>query len=171
MIHDLTAKFYGYYRKGKLNMGLGFFPTSHQFVRHVVEGRQVGPTPDGRQAGQALADSIAAVNGKAVQGPTSMLRSAARYAQDEVYGIPVLNLSIAQKFDPAVLRSLIEGYFELDGTQIQITCTTRETLLAAKENPDAHQDLIVRIGGYSEYFCRLDPALQDAVIARTLFES
>ena len=100
-----------------------------------------------------------------------MLRSAACYTQDEVYGIPVLNLGINQKFDPKVLRSLIESYFEMDGTQIQITCTTRERLLEAKQNPGMHRDLIVRIGGYSEYFCRLEPALQDAVIARTMFES
>lgn len=171
LIHDLTSRFYAHYRQGKLTLGQGFLPTSHQFIRHVAEGKLVGPTPDGRATGQALADSIAAVNGKAVQGPTSMLLSAACYAQDEIYGIPVLNLSITQKFDPAVLRALIEGYFVKNGTQIQITCTNRETLLDAKKNPDAHRDLIVRIGGYSDYFCRLDPALQDAVIARTLFEN
>ena len=171
LIHDLTSRFYAYYRQGKMTLGLGFFPTSHQFVRHVSDGRKVGATPDGRNSGQPLSDSIAAVNGKAVQGPTAMLRSAACYTQDEVYGIPVLNLGINQKFDPKVLRSLIESYFEMDGTQIQITCTTRERLLEAKQNPGMHRDLIVRIGGYSEYFCRLEPALQDAVIARTMFES
>ena len=171
LIHDLTSRFYSHYRQGKLTLGLGYFPTSHQFVRHVSDGRKVGPTPDGRNAGQPMSDSIAAVNGKAMQGPTEMLRCAACYAQDEVYGIPVLNLSINQKFDPQVLRSLIESYFEMDGTQMQITCTTRERLLEAKCNPEQHRDLVVRIGGYSEYFCRLEPALQDAVIARTMFES
>lgn len=170
LLHDLTSRFYSYYRQGTLTLGLGFFPTSHQFVRHVTDGRKVGATPDGRAAGQPLSDSIAAVNGKAMEGPTEMLRCAACYAQNEVYGIPVLNLSITQRFDRQILRSLIEGYFQMDGTQIQITCTTKERLLEAKCNPDQHRDLVVRIGGYSEYFCRLDPALQDAVIARTMFD-
>ena len=84
-----------------------------------------------------------------------------------VAGTP--GLSITKAFDPAVLRALIETYFELGGTQIQITCTTRETLLDAQANPDAHRDLVVRVGGYSYHFCRLTRELQDAVIARTVF--
>ena len=170
LIHDLTHRFYTHYRHAKLDIGKGFLPTSHQFVRHIPEGQSVGPTPDGRRAHTPVADSIAALNGKAAKGPTAMLRSAAAYDQSMIYSIPVLNMSITQKFSPMVLRSLIEGYFEMGGTQIQITCTTPDKLLAAKANPDAHRDLIVRVGGYSEYFYRLSDELQDAVIARTLFE-
>jgi formate C-acetyltransferase len=43
----------------------------------------------------------------------------------------------------------------------------RDELLAAQREPEKHSDLIVRIGGYSEYFVRLDRKLQDSVIART----
>ena len=100
-----------------------------------------------------------------------MLHSASHYAQENIYGMPVLNISISPKFDPQALRSLIEGYFDMDGTQIQITCTSVETLLDAQKNPDAHRDLIVRIGGYSDYFNKLPRNLQDAVIARTMFEA
>ena len=170
LINDLTKRFYTHYRHAKLDVGDGFLPTSHQFVRHIDEGFAVGNTPDGRKKGEPVADSIAAVNGKAVKGPTMMLKSAASFDQSMVYSIPVLNLSITKKFDTSVLRSLIEGYFEMGGTQIQITCTNRETLLDAKKNPDAHRDLIVRVGGYSHYFTALSNELQDAVIARTMFE-
>ena len=100
-----------------------------------------------------------------------MLKSAVSFDQSMIYSIPVLNLSITKKFEPDVLRSLIEGYFEMGGTQIQITCVNSETLLEAKKNPDAYRDLIVRVGGYSEYFHRLTPELQDAVIERTMFDS
>ena len=170
LIHDLTHRFYAHYRRMKPDYGMGFLPTSHQFVRHIPEGKAVGPTPDGRRAYTPVTDSIAAVNGKAAKGPTMMLSSAAAYDQTMVYSIPVLNLSITRKFSPQVLRSLIEGYFEMGGTQIQITCTTPAKLLAAKANPEKHRDLIVRVGGYSEYFYRLSDELQDAVIERTLFE-
>lgn len=170
LLHHLTEWFYAHYRTAKLDLGDGFLPTSHQFQRHVGEGTLVGHTPDGRKGGTPVADSIAAVNGKAVKGPTLMLKSAASYEQSQIYGIPVLNLSVTRKFEPAILRSLIEGYFEMGGTQVQITCVDRETLLAAKENPDDYRDLIVRVGGFSEYFHRISPELQDAVIARTMFE-
>ena len=169
LINDLTKSFYSYYRRGKLDLGLGFFPTSSQFQRHICEGKTVGATPDGRKSGQAVADSIAAMNGKALKGPTVMLTDAASFAQDEIYSTPVLNLSIARKFDKSVLRALIEGYFDMGGTQIQITCADKDTLLDAKKNPDAHRDLIVRIGGYSDFFCNISSDLQDAVIARTAF--
>ena len=98
-----------------------------------------------------------------------MLKSASCFEQSQIYSIPVLNLSITRKFRPEILRSLIEGYFKMGGTQLQITCVNRDTLLEAKKNPDAYKDLIVRVGGYSEYFCSLSPELQDAVIARTMF--
>ena len=100
-----------------------------------------------------------------------MLNSASAWAQEDVYAIPVLNLSINKKFDPAVLRALIEGYFRMGGTQIQITCLTSETLQDAKLHPEKHGDLIVRVGGYSEFFKNLTPELQNAVLERTMFES
>lgn len=167
----LTSRFYAHYKTGKLDLGLGFLPTSHQFTRHICEGDTTPPTPDGRDMGTPVSDSIAAVNGKAVFGPTAMLNSASAWAQEDVYAIPVLNLSINKKFDPAVLRALIEGYFRMGGTQIQITCLTSETLQDAKLHPEKHGDLIVRVGGYSEFFKNLTPELQNAVLERTMFES
>ncbi len=170
LIHDFTSRFYAHYLTGKLDLGIGFFPTAHQFERHIGLGRGVGPTPDGRHRDMPEADSLAAVNGKATHGPTAMLTSAACYEQKDIYGMAVTNLSITRKHTPEIIRALVEGYFALGGTQLQITVTDRETLLAAKKDPDSHRDLIVRVGGYSEYFHKLSGALQDAVIARTLFE-
>ena len=38
---------------------------------------------------------------------------------------------------------------------------------AARANPDAYRDLVVRIGGYTDYFTRLSPEMQDEVMRRT----
>ncbi len=170
LMQNFTDGFYAYYEKGKLDVGGLIIPTSHQFWRHISEGALVGNTPDGRTAHTPVADSIAAANGKALEGPTAMLRSAASFVQDRIYGIPVLNLSITRKYDPLHLRALVEGYFALGGTQMQITAVERETLLSAQKDPEAHRDLVVRVGGYSDFFHRLSKELQDAVVARTLFE-
>lgn len=170
LVRDFTTRFYEHYLSGKLDLGIGFFPTVHQFTRHIGEGRVVGPTPDGRHGGEPEADSLAAVNGKAVKGPTVMLADAACYEQKDAYGMAVTNISITRKYTPEVLSALVKGYFALGGTQLQITAVDRETLLDAKKNPDNHRDLIVRVGGYSDYFRNLGGSLQDAVIARTLFE-
>lgn len=170
LVKDLTTRFYEHYLTGKLDLGIGFFPTAHQFSRHVAFGSVVGPTPDGRHAGTPEADSLAPVNGKAVKGPTLMLVGASCYEQKDVYGMAVTNLSITRKYRPEVLRALVEGYFDMGGTQLQITVVDKDTLQDARQNPDNHRDLIVRVGGYSEYFCKLSDSLKDAVIARTLFD-
>lgn len=171
LVKDLTTRFYSHYLTGQLDLGLGFFPTAHQFNRHIRAGAMVGATPDGRHTHQPVADSLAAVNGKAVKGPTVMLKSAACYEQKDIYGMAVTNLSITRKYRPEVLRALVEGYFKMGGTQLQITAIDRETLQKARKDPDNYRDLIVRVGGYSEYFYRLSDELKDAVIARTLFDA
>ena len=43
----------------------------------------------------------------------------------------------------------------------------RQEMLDAKENPDDHSELVVRVAGYSAYFVRLSDAIQDEVINRT----
>ena len=50
---------------------------------------------------------------------------------------------------------------------MQYNVVSRETLEAAKADPESHRDLIVRVAGYSDYFCDLSDALKDEIIART----
>ena len=171
LVKDFTTRFYAHYHTGNLDLGLGFFPTAHQFKRHIYGGSIVGATPDGRRAGTPVADSLAPVNGKAVKGPTAMLTSAACYEQKDIFGMAVTNLSISQKYQPSILRALVMSYFDMGGTQLQITAADREKLLNARKDPDSYRDLIVRVGGYSDYFRNLTDELKDAVIARTLFEA
>jgi pyruvate-formate lyase len=81
-----------------------------------------------------------------------------------------------QKFTPQILAdetglralvSLIRTYFGLGGHHVQFNVVDGATLRAAQRNPDAYRDLIVRVAGYSDYFCDLGTALQDEIIART----
>ena len=65
------------------------------------------------------------------------------------------------------MESLIRSFFARGGMQVQLTVVSSAEMREAQKNPDAHGDLIVRIGGYSEYFTRLSPVLQESVIART----
>jgi formate C-acetyltransferase len=81
-----------------------------------------------------------------------------------------------QKFTPQALRDeagldklvqLIRTYFRLDGHHIQFNVVDASTLRAAQEHPEQYRDLIVRVAGYSDYFCDLSRELQDEIIART----
>ena len=85
-------------------------------------------------------------------------------------GTPVLNIRLNATQMNKALKPLALGYFENGGMQIQITCVNREELCRAKEHPEEYPNLIVRIGGYSEYFSRLSPKLQQTVIERMEYE-
>jgi formate C-acetyltransferase len=141
---------------------------------HVYFGSVIGALPDGRKAGTPLSEGISPVQGADRNGPTAVLRSAAKMDHLRTGGT-LLN----QKFSPQVLDSdtdltklvhLIRAYFRLDGHHIQFNVVDAETLRAAKANPEDHRDLIVRVAGYSDYFCDLSDALQDEIIARTEHE-
>ena len=142
---------------------------------HVYFGSVTGALPDGRKATLPLSEGISPVQGADRHGPTAVLRSVARMDHVRTGGT-LLN----QKFTPQLLKDddgldkmvqLVRAYFKLDGHHIQFNVVDAETLKAAKQNPEQHRDLIVRVAGYSDYFCDLSEALQDEIIARTEHQS
>lgn len=149
-------------------MGEGFLPASIQFMSQIKAGKAVGATPDGRESKQPLCDSLAAIFGKDVEGPTALLKSVTSLDLKRALGIPVLNFNINPEFNNSVLKALILGYMKLGGIQMQITCTSVKTLQEAYDNPDLHKNLVVRVGGYSEYFCNLSDDLKKMIINRTI---
>ncbi|MGN0292984.1 MAG: pyruvate formate lyase family protein [Lachnospiraceae bacterium] len=166
-----SRMFYSNFTDVKCVRGNGaWLPSSHQFNRYGKEGLKVGPTPDGRRAKEALCDSVAPIGGKAVKGPTAALLSALNLNQNMITGIPVYNLTLHKKYPKPILSGLIKGYFQAGGVQIQITMVSKEELEDALVHPEKHEDLVVRVGGYSEYFNRLTPELKQAVYKRTIFE-
>jgi formate C-acetyltransferase len=138
---------------------------------HVYFGSVTGATPDGRKAGMPLSEGISPVQGADRRGPTAVVKSAAKMDHARTGGT-LLN----QKFTPQLLQDeegltrlthLIRTYFKLDGHHIQFNVVDAATLRAAQANPEQYRDLIVRVAGYSDYFCDLSKTLQDEIIART----
>ncbi len=143
-----------------------YFPVSNQFTTYADAGRGVRATPDGRADGDPLCDSCGAVHGRDTNGPTALLKSVSALRLDLVIGTPITNIRISKRNLPTLLKPLVEGFFSLGGMQLQVTCASREELLDAVEHPENHENLIVRIGGFSEYFNRLTPVLKQTVIDR-----
>ncbi len=142
------------------------------FVTYGWFGATVGATPDGRHAGAPVADSAGPVQGRDRNGPTAMLRSVASLDQLAAPGTLVVNIRLARSLfgtpeGRARIRALIEGYFDLGGMQLQITVVDREVLEDALRHPERYSDLIIRIGGYSEYWANLTDDLRQAVLERT----
>jgi len=68
------------------------------------------------------------------------------------------------------LKALILTYLRRGGFEVQVNVVDGDTLRAAREQPELYRDLIVRIGGYADYFTRLSPEMQEELILRTEFE-
>ncbi|HOJ40474.1 MAG TPA: pyruvate formate lyase family protein, partial [bacterium] len=149
-----------------------FLPGCLMFVTYVGAGENVPATPDGRLKDQPIADSIGPYFGREKKGPTAMLKSVAKLNQKMAAGTLVLNIRLAASFFSTAtgrqaVKNLIRTYFSLGGMQVQVTVVDQAILKEAMKNPEKYQDLIVRVGGYSEYFTRLDRALQETIAART----
>jgi pyruvate-formate lyase len=138
---------------------------------HVYFGKKVGATPDGRRAHTPLSEGISPVQGADRQGPTGVIKSAAKLDHVRTGGT-LLN----QKFLPSLLATeegldklahLVRSYFRLDGHHIQFNVVDADTLRAAQQSPEQYRDLIVRVAGYSDYFVDLGPELQEEIIRRT----
>jgi pyruvate formate-lyase/glycerol dehydratase family glycyl radical enzyme len=138
---------------------------------HVYFGQVTGATPDGRRAWQPLSDGISPVQGASRNGPTAVIRSLGK-VDHSLTGGTLLNMKFTPKLlegDTGIerLAQLIRTYFQLGGHHVQFNVITAATLREAQEHPEQHKDLIVRVAGYSDFFCDLTRALQDEIIART----
>lgn len=171
ILRDVFDLFYDLIN-GRPNTKGGFYRVNYLSTTcHVYFGSVTGATPDGRRAWEPLSDGISPAQGADRLGPTAVIRSAARLDHARTGGT-LLN----QKFTPQVvegeegldhLARLVRTYFRMDGHHIQFNVVTAETLREAQRHPEQHRDLIVRVAGYSDYFCDLTPALQNEIIART----
>ena len=138
---------------------------------HIYFGTVVGAMPDGRKAGLPVSEGISPVQGADRHGPTAVIRSAAKMDHVKTGGT-LLNMKLA----PGLVAGedgldkwagLVRSYFRMDGHHVQFNIVTADTLLEAQANPEGHRDLIVRVAGYSDYFCDLPTDLQNEIIART----
>lgn len=161
-----TLKEYRNYWGGPYRLGL------YTVEDHAIMGMYTGATADGRKRGESLSNSSGASQGKDTHGPTALINSVTNFPMEEAGNGMVLDV----KFTPSLLeeetgkralRSLIETYFHKGGMEMQISIVSVETLRAAQEHPENYTDLIVRVSGFSAYFCSLRKATQDEIIKRT----
>ena len=140
---------------------------------NVGQGRGTLATPDGRHAGEPLAEGCSPSHAMDVHGPTAVFKSVSKLPTADITGGVLLN----QKVTPTLLSreenktkliALIRAFFNaLHGYHVQYNVVSRETLLDAQVHPEDHRDLIVRVAGYSAFFNVLSRQTQDDIIART----
>ncbi|MFO7687761.1 MAG: glycyl radical protein [Desulfobacterales bacterium] len=157
-----------------VNLDLRLVP----FTSHVPFGKVISATPNGRKAYTPLADGSSASHGADINGPTAILLSnfASKNYDYRERAARLLNIKLTPhcvEGDEGTekLVSFIKTFCDLKLWHVQFNIINHHTLLAAQKEPDKYRSLIVRIAGYSAYFCDLSKDLQDDLIARTAHDT
>lgn len=144
---------------------------------NIPYGAVLGATPDGRRAGEPLAEGgISPHQGRNVSGVTSTFRSVAKLDQVLLANGSILNVRVSPELvkNAAGVRSfarMLRTFFEYGGNLVQFNFTSNATLREAQRFPEKYKDLLVRVATYSAYFTELSPELQNNIIERSECES
>ncbi|GAL31842.1 pyruvate formate-lyase [Vibrio maritimus] len=163
-------------RHGRGPIGGGYYAGTSSISANVPFGASTMATPDGRKATTPLAEGASPSSGSDRLGPTAVYNSVGKIQADKILGGVLLNqklspAAVASESDKLKLSMLIRTFFNHHkGWHVQYNIVSRETLLAAKRNPEQYRDLVVRVAGYSAFFTALSPDAQDDIIARTEHE-
>ncbi len=167
----ITVEFGGKYSKELgMNNDVRYVP----FTSHVPFGKVVSASPNGRTAWFSLSDGSSASHGADVNGPTAILLSnyntknyGRRDRAARMLNIKFTPKSVEGEEGTEKMVSFIRTFCDLKLWHVQFNVINRQTLLDAQKDPQKYRNLIVRIAGYSAYFCDLSPDLQNDLIART----
>ncbi|MDR1656198.1 MAG: glycyl radical protein [Deltaproteobacteria bacterium] len=153
-----------------INVDLRYVP----ITSHVPFGRVISSTPNGRKAWTPLSDGSSASHGADRQGPTAVMLSNHYSKNYQLTNRASRLLNI--KLSPSCVKGedgaekivgLVRAWCDLKLWHMQFNIINKQTLLEAQKNPDAWCGLLVRIAGYSAYFCDLSSDLQSDIIERT----
>jgi formate C-acetyltransferase len=154
-------------------VGCRYYAGTSSISANVPNGSVVPATPDGRKAFTPVAEGSSPSSGTDMLGPTAVFKSVSKLPTSKIMGGVLLNqklapASLSTDSDKNKLKSMLRTFFtDLKGWHVQYNIVSRETLLAAKKNPENYRDLIVRVAGYCAFFTTLSPDTQDDIIART----
>ncbi|MFO8006248.1 MAG: glycine radical domain-containing protein, partial [Candidatus Brocadiia bacterium] len=151
-----------------------YVPGFFCWVKHEQLGAQTGATPDGRMAGWPFADGAGPAQGREHRGPTASVLSTTCWSHRAALGGLVYNAKFSadlfgEASDREAVRAVIETYLRRGGFEIQVNVVSADKLREAQQHPEQHEDLLVRVAGYSDYFVHLNKNTQDEIIARTEF--
>lgn len=151
--------------------GAKIIPGAFSYRDHEKQGLITPASPDGRKNGMPLNDGSCPVQGYDNLGPTLSIASTLAWEPSRFLGGTSINVKINTSIEPQKIVSLIKAYLKTKGVQLQFNIVDTQTLLNAQKNPEMYKDLLVRIGGYSDFFVRLPKNLQDEIISRSVNEN
>ncbi|MDR0476196.1 MAG: glycyl radical protein [Treponema sp.] len=172
-IYIAEMKKYHNTRYGRGPVGGIYYAGTSSISANVPQGAGTLATPDGRKAGEPLAEGCSPSHAMDKNGPTAVFKTVSKLPTREITGGVLLNQKLnpgilAKEQDRKKLADLIRTFFNrLEGFHVQFNVVSRDTLIDAQLHPEKHRDLIVRVAGYSAFFNTLSKETQNDIIDRT----
>lgn len=138
---------------------------------NVSLGRFVGATPDGRKAAEFLSNGNSPYNGQDREGLTAMLCSMCKM-DTAIHAGGNQNLKVSRRMfagEEPLIKPLLAAFFSMGGQQLNLSVVDQEDLEDAMEHPERHENLVVRVGGFTARFIDLDRKTQQDVLSRTAY--
>lgn len=170
---DLVNRICEYVEAYSREAGFGIWPALVGW-KFVEEAYGSAASPDGRRYGDPIAEHYCATPGRAKNGVTALLNSIAKAPLARALGIAPVHLSLPRNFTAdeaagvAILDTIFRAAVEKGLAEYNVAVYDADLLRRAQENPEAHQDLIVRVWGFSAKFIDLSREMQDHVISRII---
>jgi formate C-acetyltransferase len=141
---------------------------------YVISAAKCPATADGRYAFEAYGSSYSPSLSVKLNGPLSVIQSFTKYDLKKIINGGPLTMEIhdtvfRNQEGEKKVAMLVKAFIELGGHQLQLNSINRERLIEAQKHPENYANLIVRVWGWSGYFCELDKKYQDHIIKRTEF--
>lgn len=145
-------------------------------MHYIISAEKCPATADGRHTGDPYSSSFSPSLDIKTAGLLSVIQSFTKYDMKKICNGGPLTIEIHDTMlrnDVGIekIAALVKIFAELGGHQLQLNSINRERLLDAQAHPEEHKNLIVRVWGWSGYFCELDLKYQNHVIRRTEYIS
>lgn len=151
-----------------------FIPGFFSWANTVGFGAAVGATPDGRHAGTPISHGANPVPGFVKDGASLSLAKAIAKIQPG-YGntAPMqweLDPGFAKEDNVSVVEAILKAHFKMGGTLVNVNIMDKDVILKAHKDPSLYPDLVVRVTGFTAYFCMLSPEFRQLVVDRILMD-
>jgi formate C-acetyltransferase len=169
---SLIRFLYDFYQGHTNYRGGRYRPGYWTMTNHAGQGKLSGALPNGRKADRVFASGITPVS-QAADDLTACLRAVGGLQSECIPSGEALNLKypfVEGKEDIKRFGQAVEAYFRCGGLHIQFNIMSYEDLIDARNNPEKHPGLLVRVSGYSAYFNDLNEAMKDEIITRTAYD-
>ena len=134
----------------------------------------VGATADGRHKGAFFSSSLAPSPDVQVRGPLSVLQSFGKLDYLRICNGGPLTMELADSLFRGMeavekVALFVRAFVRSGCQQMQLNTLNVDTLRDAQRHPERHRNLVVRVWGWSGYFCELDESYQNQIIGRHIY--